>query len=79
MPKSTKNATISKLELAGVFMAIGSKPNSSQWRGLLPLGKDDYIVTNELMEVKIPMIFTTGDGATMAVSAERFLSLWPST
>jgi thioredoxin reductase len=79
MPKSTKNATISKLELAGVFMAIGSKSNSSQWRGLLPLDKDDYIVSNELMEMKIPMIFTTGDSATMDVSAGRFLSFWPST
>ncbi len=87
--KSTKNARISTLELAGVFVAIGSEPNSTQWRGLLPLDEGSYIITNELMETKIPGIFAAGDirhnsarqaitaagdGATAAISAERFLS-----
>jgi thioredoxin reductase (NADPH) len=87
--KSTKNAKISTLELAGVFVAIGSEPNSTQWRGLLPLDEGGYIITNELMETKIPGIFAVGDirhnsarqaitaagdGATAAISAERFLS-----
>jgi thioredoxin reductase (NADPH) len=89
MLKSTKNAKISILELAGVFVAIGSEPNSAQWRGLLPLDEGGYIITNELMETKIPGIFAAGDvrhnsarqaitaagdGATAAISAERFLS-----
>jgi thioredoxin reductase (NADPH) len=87
--KSTKNAKILTLELAGVFVAIGSEPNSAQWRGLLPLDEGGYIITNELMETKIPGIFAAGDvrhnsarqaitaagdGATAAISAERFLS-----
>jgi len=87
--KSTKNAKISILELAGVFVAIGSEPNINQWRGLLPLDGGGYIITNELMETKIPGIFAAGDirhnsarqaitaagdGATAAISAERFLS-----
>jgi len=87
--KSTKNAKISTLELAGVFVAIGSEPNSAQWRGLLPLDEGGYIITNELMETKIPGIFAAGDvrhnsarqaitaagdGATAAISAEKFLS-----
>jgi thioredoxin reductase (NADPH) len=87
--KNTKNDKISKLELAGVFVAIGSEPNSAQWRGLLPLDEVGYIITNELMETKIPGIFAAGDvrhnsarqaitaagdGATAAISAERFLS-----
>jgi len=86
--KSTKNDKISILELAGVFVAIGSEPNSAQWRGLLPLDEVGYIITNELMETKIPGIFAAGDvrhnsarqaitaagdGATAAISAERFL------
>jgi len=89
MLKSTKNAKISTLELAGVFVAIGSEPNSAQWRGLLPLDELGYIITNELMETKIPGIFAAGDvrhnsarqaitaagdGATAAMSAARFLS-----
>ena len=87
--KNTKNAKISILELAGVFVAIGSEPNSAQWRGLLPLDEAGYIITNELMETKIPGIFAAGDvrhnsarqaitaagdGATAAISAVRFLS-----
>ena len=89
MLKNTKNDKISKLELAGVFVAIGSEPNSAQWRGLLPLDEGGYIITNELMETKIPGIFAAGDvrhnsarqaitaagdGATAAISIERFLS-----
>jgi thioredoxin reductase (NADPH) len=89
MLKSTKNAKISILELAGVFVAIGSEPNSAQWRGLLPLDEASYIITNELMETRIPGIFAAGDvrhnsarqaitaagdGATAAMSAARFLS-----
>ncbi|NWF77181.1 MAG: thioredoxin-disulfide reductase [Chloroflexi bacterium] len=90
MLKNTKNAKMSTLEVAGVFVAIGSEPNSAQWRGLLPLDEGGYIITNELMETKIPGIFAAGDvrhnsarqaitaagdGATAAISAERFLSL----
>jgi len=89
MLKSTKNAKISILELEGVFVAIGSEPNSAQWRGLLPLDEGGYIITNEIMGTRIPGIFAAGDvrhnsarqaitaagdGATAAMSAERFLS-----
>jgi thioredoxin reductase (NADPH) len=87
--KNTKNAKISILELAGVFVAIGSEPNSDQWQGFLPLDEGGYIITNEVMETQIPGIFAAGDirhnsvrqaitaagdGATAAISAERFLS-----
>jgi thioredoxin reductase (NADPH) len=87
--KNTVSDKMSTLELAGVFVAIGSKPNSAEWQGLLPLDEEGYIITNELMETKIPGIFAAGDvrhnsarqvitaagdGATAAVSAARFLS-----
>jgi len=87
--KNTRNDRISILELAGVFVAIGSKPNSAQWRELLALDEEGYIVTDELMETKIPGVFAAGDvrhnsarqaitaagdGATAAISAARFLS-----
>jgi len=89
MLKSTKNGKISTLELDGVFVAIGSEPSSAQWRGLLSLDEWGYIITNEIMETKIPGIFAAGDvrhnsarqaitaagdGATAAISAEKFLS-----
>jgi thioredoxin reductase (NADPH) len=87
--KNSKNAKISILEVAGVFVAIGSEPNSTQWRGLLPLDEGGYVITNELMETKIPgilaagdvrhnsakqVITAAGDGATAAMSIARFLS-----
>jgi thioredoxin reductase (NADPH) len=87
--KNTRNAKISILELAGVFVAIGSEPNSGQWQGFLPLDEGGYIITNEVMETQIPGIFAAGDirhnsarqaitaagdGATAAMSAEKFLS-----
>ena len=87
--RNTKNDKISMLELAGVFVAVGSKPNTSQWRGLLPLDEEGYIITNEMMETTVPGVFgagdvrhnsarqaitAAGDGATAAISAARFLS-----
>jgi thioredoxin reductase (NADPH) len=87
--RNTKNDRISVLETAGVFVAIGSRPNSTQWQGVLPLDEEGYIITNELMETKIPGVFAAGDvrhnsarqaitaagdGATAAISAARFLS-----
>ncbi len=87
--KSTRDGKISTLEVDGVFVAIGSEPNTALWRGLLPLDEAGYIVTNELMETNVPGIFAAGDvrhnsarqaitaagdGATAAISAEKFLS-----
>ena len=87
--KNTKSAKISILELVGVFVAIGSEPNSAQWQGSLALGEGGYIITNEVMETQIPGIFAAGDirhnsarqaitaagdGATAAMAAEKFLS-----
>ena len=87
--ENTKDARISVLELEGVFVAIGSVPSSAAWQGVLPLDEGGYIITNEMMETGIPGVFAAGDvrhnsarqaitaagdGATAAVSAERFLS-----
>jgi thioredoxin reductase (NADPH) len=86
--KNSRNAKLSMLELAGVFVAIGSEPNSAQWRGLLPLDEEGYIITDGRMGTKIPGVFAAGDvrhnsakqvitaagdGATAAISAEKFL------
>jgi thioredoxin reductase (NADPH) len=88
--KNTRSGRMLTLAVAGVFVAIGSQPNSENWRGLLALDEAGYIITNELMETKVPGIFAAGnvrhnsarqaitaagDGATAAISAERFLSL----
>ena len=87
--RNTKDDTISVLPVAGVFIAIGLDPNTKYVQGKIPLDKDGYIMTNEVMETGIPgilaagdvrhnsarqVISAAGDGATAAVSAERFLS-----
>jgi thioredoxin reductase (NADPH) len=87
--ENTRDARMSVLEVAGVFVAIGSEPNSAVWRRVLPSDEDGYIITDELMETKVPGVFAAGDvrhnsarqaitaagdGATAAISAERFVS-----
>jgi thioredoxin reductase (NADPH) len=77
------------LEVAGVFVAIGLKPNTDYLKGVLPLDDAGYIVTNEKMETKVPGVFAAGDvrlnsarqaitaagdGATAAVFARKFVS-----
>ena len=77
------------LDVAGVFIAVGLKPNIDYLKGILPLDPDGHIITNERMETGIPGIFAAGDirhdsarqaitaagdGATAAIYAEKFIS-----
>jgi thioredoxin reductase (NADPH) len=77
------------LDVAGVFVAVGLKPSTDFLKGVLPLDRAGYIITNDRMETKMPGIFAAGDirqhsprqaitaagdGATAAIFAERFLS-----
>lgn len=79
---------LSTLPVAGIFVAIGLIPNTDYLQGILPLDKTGCIITNELMETRIPGIFAAGDirynsprqvatavgdGAMAALSAERYL------
>ena len=77
------------LEVSGVFVSIGLRPNTDYLKGVLPLDAAGYIITNERMETEIPGIFAAGDiclnsarqaitaagdGATAAIYAEKFIS-----
>ena len=88
--KNTKDATISSLPAGGIFIDVGLEPNTSYLRDIVPLDEQGYIITNELMETKLPGIFAAGDvchnsirqataaagdGAIAAIAAGRFLSL----
>jgi len=79
----------STLDIAGIFVSVGFKPNTDYLKGALPLDAAGYITTNEKMETEIPGIFATGnirsnsirqviaaagDGATAATYAERFIT-----
>jgi len=87
--RNVKTKEESSLEVSGVFMAVGLRPNTGYLKGLLPLSPEGFILVNDQMETGVPGVFAAGDiragsarqvssavgdGATAAISAERFLS-----
>ncbi len=77
------------LESAGIFISVGFKPNSAFLKDFLPLDAAGAVITNDLMETEIPGIFAAGDirhnsarqvitaagdGATAAISADKYLA-----
>jgi len=87
--RQVKTGEESALEVAGVFISIGLKPNTDYLKGILSLDVTGLIITDEKMETKIPGIFAAGDirhnsvrqvitaagdGATAAIYAEKFIS-----
>ncbi|MDP6647346.1 MAG: thioredoxin-disulfide reductase [Dehalococcoidales bacterium] len=87
--KQLKTGEKSALEVAGVFVSIGVKPDTGYLRGILPLDNVGHIITNENMETTVSgilavgdirhnsarqVITAAGDGATAAINVERFLT-----
>ncbi len=79
----------STLEVAGIFIAVGVKPDTNYLKGIVSLGPVGHIITNEKMETEVPGILAAGDirqnsgrqaitaagdGATAAINAEKFLT-----
>ena len=86
--KNVKSGEQSTLEIAGVFVAVGFRPNTGYLKDVLNLAEDGTIPTNEKMETAVPGIFAAGDirsssirqvaaavgdGSVAAVYAERYL------
>ena len=78
----------STLDVAGVFVSVGLKPNTGYLKGVVPLDDYGYIITDKKMETEVPGVFAAGDiryesgrqsiiaagdGATAAIFAERYL------
>lgn len=59
--RQVKTGEESTLEVAGVFISVGLKPNTDYLKGILPLDANGLIVTDEKMETRIPGIFAAGD------------------
>ena len=87
--RQVKAGEESTLEVAGVFISIGLKPNTDYLEGILSLDANGLIVTDEKMETKIAGIFAAGDirqnsarqaitaagdGATAAIYTGRLIS-----
>jgi thioredoxin reductase (NADPH) len=86
--RNVKTGEITKLEVAGVFVAIGFEPNSQCFVGVVKLDESGLIKTDESMATSAPGIFAVGDirknsprqvagavgdGATAALSAFKYL------
>jgi len=79
----------STLDISGIFVATGTKPNTDYLKGVLPLDASGAITTNEKMETEVSGIFAAGDirsnsirqvaaaigdGAVAAIYAEKFIT-----
>ena len=86
--RNVKTGETSALEVSAVFIYVGLRPNTDYLRGILKLDSEGLIITDEEMETGVAGIFAAGDirhnsakqvvtaagdGATAALSAERFI------
>ena len=86
--RNVKKGEITKLEVAGVFVAIGFEPNSRCFADVVELDEAGLIKTDELMATTAQGVFAVGDirknsprqvagavgdGATAALSAFKYL------
>lgn len=87
--RQVKTGEESALDVAGIFISIGLRPNTEYLKGILTLDVTGLIITDEKMETEIPGIFAAGDvrhnsarqaitaagdGATAAIYAEKFIT-----
>ena len=61
--RDTQNSDISQLQIDGVFIAIGHKPNTDFLKGQLELDEKGYIVVHNETRTSIEGVFVAGDVA----------------
>jgi len=87
--KNTKTGEITEKNCDGVFMAIGHKPNTAIFKGLIDMDEKGYIkVKGNTSQTNIPGVFAAGDvhdtvyrqavtaagaGCKAAIDAEKYL------
>ncbi len=87
--RNVKTGETSQIAVDGVFVYVGQSPNTSFLKGQVPLDKEGYIITDDRMGTQVKGVYAAGDirrnssrqvitaagdGATAAISAEKFLS-----
>ena len=89
--RNVKTNDISEIECSGVFVAIGHKPNSDLFKGILDMDENGYLITKKSSsETNVEGVFACGDvqdsyyrqavtaagtGCMAAIDAERYLEL----
>lgn len=86
--ENVKSSERSVLATQGVFVYIGSKPNTDFVRGLVEMDETGHIITDLHMQTSVPGIFAAGDvraasyrqavtaggdGCTAALAAEKYI------
>jgi len=87
--KDVKGGASRELQCSGVFVAIGHKPSTDLFRGMLDMDDQGYIITKKsTSETSVPGVFAAGDcqdrhyrqaitaagtGCMAAIDAERWL------
>jgi thioredoxin reductase (NADPH) len=87
--RNIKTDKPSNLNVSGVFMAVGFKPNTGYLKGFLELDAIGSVIVDEKMQTSVAGVFAAGDirsnsirqviaaagdGAVAAVNAERYIS-----
>lgn len=88
--ENTLDGTRQNLDVSGIFIAIGHKPNTDLFRNILTIDEEGYIITApDSTKTNIPGVFAAGDvqdkifrqaatavgtGCMAALEAEKFLN-----
>lgn len=87
--KNVNTGKKSTLDISGVFVAVGFRPNTDYLKDVISLADNGTIITNEKMETDVPGILAAGDirassirqvagavgdGAVAAIYAEHYLA-----
>jgi len=59
--KNVKTQAVSRKSVQGVFVFIGTLPNTDMVKGLIRLDENGFVVTDDNMQTSVPGVFAAGD------------------